>query len=104
MKRSYTEDDVQMALKEVAEGKSVRRAGLDWGVPRSILQNRVYSHTSQIEAQGPYQRLSLVQEQQLTDWVLVQEALGLSPIYAQVRSFAGRILAARKDAVPLGKQ
>jgi hypothetical protein len=104
MKPSYTEDDVQRALKEVAEGKSVRKAHLDWGVPRSTLQDRIYGRVPQKEAQEPYQRLSPVQEQRLANWVLIQEALGQGPTHAQIRAFAGRILAAKRDATPLGKR
>ncbi len=37
MKPSYTEDDLQRALADVALGRSMRKAGLDWGVPRSTL-------------------------------------------------------------------
>jgi hypothetical protein len=67
MKPLYTEEDVQSALKDVTKGKSVRKAWLDWGVPRSTLQNRIYGHVSQKEAQAPNQRLSQVQEHRLTD-------------------------------------
>jgi len=104
MKPLYTEDDVQRALKEVVEGKSIRKAGLDWGVPRSTLQERIYGRVILREAKEPFQRLSPVQEQRLTDWVLTQETLGRSPTHAQIRAFAGRILVARKDATPLGKR
>ena len=76
MKPSYTEDDVQRALKEIAEGKSMRRASLDWGVPRSTIQERIYGRVTITEAKEPFQRLSSVQEQRLTDWVLTQETLG----------------------------
>jgi Tc5 transposase DNA-binding domain len=38
------------------------------------------------------------------DWVLVQEALGRSPTHSQIRAFAGRILAAKQDARPIGKR
>jgi len=71
MKPSYTEDDVQRALKEVVEGKSMCKAHLDWGVPRSTLQDRIYGCVPQKEAQEPYQRLSPVQEQRLAHWVLI---------------------------------
>ena len=104
MKLIYTEDDVQRALADVAKGKSVRKACLDWGVPRATLQDRINGRISRKEAHEPSQRLSSVQEQRLTDWVLVQEALGRSPTHTQIRAFAGRILAARKDAIPLGKR
>lgn len=82
----------------------MRKAYLDWGVPRSTLQNRINGRVSSKEAYEPFQRLSPVQEQRLTDWVLVQEALGRSLTHAQIRAFAGRILAARKDGVLLGKR
>jgi 4-hydroxybenzoate polyprenyltransferase len=71
MKPSYTEDDVQRALTDVAKGKSVRRASLDWGVPRGTLHERINGRVSHKEAHKPFQRLSMVQEQRLTDWVLV---------------------------------
>jgi hypothetical protein len=40
----------------------------------------------------------------LAKWVLVQEGLGLPPTHSQIRAFAGRILYAKGDAVPLGKR
>jgi len=81
MKPSYTEDDIQRALAEVAKGRSVRKACLDWGVPRGTLQDRIKGRVSLKEAHEPFQRLSPVQEQRLTDWILVQEALGRSPTH-----------------------
>ena len=60
MKPSYTEEDVQRALKDVVEGKSLRNAHLDWGVPRSTLYDRINGYVSQKEAQKPRQRLSPV--------------------------------------------
>ena len=104
MKPSYTKDDVQRALADMANRKSVRKASLDQGVPRVTLQERINGRVSRQEANEPYQRLSPVQEQRLTDQVLVQEALGQSPTHSQIRAFAGRILATRNDTVPLGKR
>ena len=104
MKSTYTEEDVQRALDAVANGMSRLKASQEHGVPRSTIRNRINGHISRIEAHEPQQRLSLVQEQRLTDWILTQEALGLSPTHAQIRQFAGRVLDARGDAKPLGKQ
>jgi hypothetical protein len=104
MKRLYTEEDVQRALEDIANGKSVRRASLDWGPPRGTLERRIKGHVSRSEGAAPLQRLSPIQEQRLTDWVLVQESLGLSLTYMQIRVFAGRILAARHDRLPLSKK
>ena len=88
MKRSYTEYNVIQALDAIANNVSIRRASLDWGVPRATLQNRLYGHESHQEAAIPLQKLSPVQEKCLTDWVLVQESLGLGPIYTQIKDFA----------------
>ena len=104
MKRSYTEDDVQYALRDIANGKSERKASLDWGVPRGTLQDRISGRLSRSEAHAYEQRLAPTQEQRLTDWVLVQESLGQSPTHTQLRALAERILVARHDAVPLGKR
>ena len=104
MKPSYTEDDIQRALADVGNGRSVRKACLDWGVPRGTIQDRIKGSVSRKEASEPFQRLSPVQEQRLTDWVLVQEALGRSPTHTQIRALAGRILVTRKDTILLGKR
>ena len=104
MKPLYTEEDIQDALNDIANGKLMRKASTDWGVPRTTLTDRINGRVSRTEAKALDQRLSPIQEQRLTDWVLVQESLGQNPTHAQIRAFAGRILAARHDAVPLGKR
>jgi hypothetical protein len=40
MKPEYTEYDIMCALEEVANGKSLRKACLKWGIPRSTLRDR----------------------------------------------------------------
>ena len=82
----------------------MRKASLEWGPLRSTFMDRINSHLSYSEAKAPFQRLSPVQEQCLTDWVLVQESLGLSLTHTQIRAFAGRILAARHNRLSLGKR
>ena len=104
MKPLYTEADVQYALKDVANGKSLRKSSLDQGVPRGTLQHRVLGILPKKEAYTHLQRLAPIQEQRLTDWVLVQESLRLNPTYAQIKAFTSRILASRRDAAPLGKR
>ena len=104
MKRLYTEDDVQYTLDDITNRKLVHKASLEQGPPRSTLIDRINGHVSHSEAAAPFQKLALVQEQRLTDWILVQESLGLSLTYTQIRAFTGRILAARYNAVLLGKR
>ena len=71
MKRLYTEDDVQYTLRDIANSKSERKASLDWGVLRGTLQDRISGRLSRSEAHIYEQRLALIQEQRLTDWILV---------------------------------
>ena len=104
MKPTYTEEDVQRALNYIENGHSIRKTALEFGVPRSTLQDRTNGRISRQEAHMPQQRLSTVQEERLTQWVLTQEALGLGPTHGQIKAFAGRILQACGDAAPLGKR
>lgn len=82
----------------------MRKASTDWGVPRTTLIDRINGRVNRAEAKALDQRLSPIQEQRLIDQVLVQESLGLNPIHSQIRAFAGRILAARYNALLLGKR
>ena len=67
MKLEYTEYDIESALEEVANGKSVRKASLEWGVPRSTLQDRNATTQSRQEGASHLQRLPTVVEKRLTD-------------------------------------
>jgi len=86
------EEDIQRALNAIANGMSQKKAGLEFGVPRSTLQHRMNGHISRQEAHIPQQRLSMVQEERLAKWVLIQESLGLALTHGQIKAFAGRIL------------
>jgi hypothetical protein len=99
----YLESDLQQALEAVANGQSIKKAALIWGVPRSTLQGRLQGAESRKEAFASWQRLSSVQENHLTQWVLTQAALGLPPTHTQIRQFVQRMLAIKGDNRPLGK-
>jgi len=103
MKLEYTEFDVQCALTEIANGKSLRKAALEWGVPRSTLQDRNKTTLPHVKATNHLQRLPTVIENRLTNWVLTQEALGRGVTHAQIRVFGQRLLALQGDHLPLGK-
>ena len=92
MKPTYTKEDIQRALNAIANGMSQKKAGLEFGIPRSTLQNRINGHISRQEAFTPYQRLSMDQKERLAKWILIQESLGLRPTHGQIRIFAGQIL------------
>jgi len=103
MKPEYTEYDVMCALAEIANGKSERKASLEWGIPRFTLRDRKTATLSYHEAASHLQRLPTVIENRLTNWVLTQEALGRGVTHAQIRVFGQRLLALQGDHLPLGK-
>ncbi|KAM4054339.1 Tc5 transposase DNA-binding domain-containing protein [Hirsutella rhossiliensis] len=99
----YTESDIHSALEAIANGGSAKKAARDWGVPRATLYNRMHGHECRKDAFSALQRLSQTQEKQLTEWILIQDALGLPPTHSQIRQFAQRMLAVKGDHTPLGK-
>ena len=103
MKPQYTEDDVKCALNEIANGKSMRKACLEWRIPRSTLRDRNATTQTHREAADHLQRLPKVVENRLTDWISNQEALGHGVTHAQIRVFGERLLALQGDHLPLGK-
>ncbi|KAK8007228.1 hypothetical protein PG989_001218 [Apiospora arundinis] len=103
MVRLYTEDDIPAAIKDVAGGKSIHKAALYWGIPRSTLISRLHGRQSRRESKSTYQKLSPVQEKHLADWILAQEALGVAPTHTQIKELAQRVLALHGNPMPLGK-
>ena len=99
----YTEYDLSQAILSVTNGQSIRKAALEWGIPRTTLQHRLQGRESRKEAFIGQQRLSPAQEKHLTQWILTQGDLGLPPTYAQIKQFTQRILAVKGDHQPIGK-
>ena len=100
----YTEDDIAQAIKDTTNGKSLRLAAREQGVPYPILRGRIEggeNHSNTVESQ---QRLSRVQEDHLANWVLTQEALGVPLTYTQIKEFAQRLLILKGDYKSLGKR
>ena len=97
IKPKYTKYDVIYALDKVANSKSLRKASLEWGVPRSTLQDRNTITQSRQDGASHLQRLPTVVENRLTNWILNQEALGYRVTHAQIRTFSKRLLALQGD-------
>jgi len=104
MKRQYTEADIAQALEAIANGIFVQKAERDYGVPRSTLRGRLAGAVSHKQALELQQKLSKVQEEHLTKWVLTQESLGLCPTHTQIQVFANCILKQRGDNSIVGKR
>ncbi|KAM4062753.1 Tc5 transposase DNA-binding domain-containing protein [Hirsutella rhossiliensis] len=56
----------------------------------------MHGHECRKDAFSALQRLSQTQEKQLTEWILIQDALGLPPTHSQIRQFAQRMLAVKE--------
>ncbi|KAF7889298.1 uncharacterized protein EAF01_010031 [Botrytis porri] len=104
MKNRYTEEDIAEALRAITNGASIRRASLDYGVPRTTLHDRIYGGVSHQKGAQILQKLSPIQENRLAEWILVQEALGTSPTHRQIREMAEHLLIVRGEDPSLGKK
>ena len=62
----YTEDDLAQAIEDIANGKFVRRAAREWGIPYGTLRDRIEGSENHSSAAESQQRLSKVQEDYLT--------------------------------------
>jgi hypothetical protein len=100
----YTEQDLLEALNDITNGKSLRLASREWGIPLTTLHNRIQGRESHTFASESQQRLSKIQEEHLTTWVLAQEALGVPLTHGQIREFASRLLVIKGDHKQLGKR
>ena len=85
-------------------GQSLRQASREWGIPLTTLHSRNQGSENRTVAAESQQRLSKVQEDHLSNWVLTQEALGVPVTHGQIREFAGRVLAIKGDPKPIGKR
>ncbi|KAI3532057.1 transposase [Colletotrichum abscissum] len=79
----YTEDQLRQALEDISNGKSQKRASLEYGIPRSTLQLRLQGGQTRRVAFSDWQRLSPDQETKLAQWVRIQASLGLAPTHQQ---------------------
>src|SRR6266699_2266358 len=100
---SYTEDALTAAINAVNAGTPVKRAARDYGIPMTTLRHRLAGRQSKTTAHTSQQKLSSIQESRLAEWIRVQDALGLGPTHAQIRTFASRILLAGGSTAGVGK-
>jgi len=101
---SYTEDDIEQAFLDLANGDAMATVAIRHGIPRTTLRDRQSGAQTIRQAHSDQQRLSATQEDQLEQWILHQEALGYAPTHAQLRAIATSILQANGDQQPLGKK
>ncbi|CAG9953996.1 unnamed protein product [Clonostachys rosea f. rosea IK726] len=90
----YSENNLQLAIRDVESGVSQRKAAERWGIPGR--------KTRAIEAETR-QRLSRIQGARLTKWILIQDSIGFPPSHARVKEIVGFLLCEEGDLEPVGR-
>jgi Tc5 transposase DNA-binding domain/helix-turn-helix, Psq domain len=99
----YSDLDLLAAVEAVRKGKSKRAAAREFKVPRSTLHDRLAGGPSREQANSDAQNLSAVQEDHLTQWILIQHGLGQGPNHHQIKLAAEGVLRAAGINKSLGK-
>jgi hypothetical protein len=102
-KLANQEGRILLALSDIKNGrvKSIRAAAKLYEIPRSTLQTRAYSVVSIVERRNPNQKLTQLEEDSLTEWILSMDSRGAAPRPSTVREMANILLAARGTNPPL---
>ncbi|KAF4808962.1 hypothetical protein CGCTS75_v014791 [Colletotrichum tropicale] len=100
--KQYTEFELQRALKDIANGQSIRSAAREWIVPESTLRLRLRGGQSRNSAFADMQRLSQAQEEYLASYISTQAALSSALTHQQVKGLAKRMLGDGQQ--PLGRK
>ena len=90
-KKSYVEQDLQLAISDVHNGLSMRKAAKLHGVPTSTIAHRLSGTQNRQTSHQHLQKLSPAQEKSLCSWVVIQDSIGCPPTHAQIKEFAGHI-------------
>ena len=101
---SWTEADMREACLEVRRIKGIRRAARKFNIPYPTLRGRLSGRLPHAVAHQDQQRLSMVQEDELADWILFQASLGNGPTHTQIKDLAQRITIERGDGLKIGNR
>ena len=102
----YVEQDILDLISEYDKGqRSLPSLAREFGILESTIRSRLSGTQSRREASEWQQSLSRIQEDRLTQWVLIQAALGTPPNHGQIRLFGNRILETQgTPEIRLGKR
>jgi hypothetical protein len=91
------EGRVLLALQAIQKGqiKSIRAVARLFAVPESTLRNRAHGIQSRVDTRPNGHKLTQLEEDSLTKWILSMDSRGAAPRPAAVREMANILLAAR---------
>lgn len=99
----YSEADVILAVQDVQNGWSLKKAAQRYGVPMTTLRRRIKGTEPRQLAYRYRTKLSTTQEDRLANWVVTQSLLANPPTHEVVRLFAQRMLTANSNDLRIGK-
>ena len=93
-----------MVFSTIAKDITIRKAGLNYGIPRITFQSCIKGHLSYQKGVQNIQKIVSIQEKVLIEWILVQEALGINPIYRQIQEIGETLFEVKGNKPIFGKQ
>jgi hypothetical protein len=82
---------MRKACDDMSKGHGIRKTSKKYNIPYTTLRGRIRGRLLKQVAHQDKQRLSMVQEDDLANWVLFQASVGEAPTHAQIRELAQRI-------------
>jgi hypothetical protein len=97
LKSANQEGKILLALNDIKNGRiqSIRVAAKLYEIPRATLQTRAYGVVSMVERRHPLYKLTQLEEDSLTEWIISMDTRGAAPRPATVGEMANILLAAR---------
>ena len=94
---SYNQADILLASTSLDSQQlsSSRRAALVYNVPKSTLNNQRAGRPARRDCQPNSKKLTQLEEQVITSYILDLDLRGFAPTYAAVRNMANKLLTAR---------
>ena len=93
------EGKILLALDDLQNGriKSLRAAAKLYAIPFSTLQARADGRISRVDKRPSGHKLTQIEEDSLTEWILSMDTRGAAPRLSTIREMASILLAARGD-------
>jgi hypothetical protein len=101
-KSANQEGKILLALRDIKNGRinSLRAAAKLYEIPLTTLHSRATGQTSRVDKRPTGHKLTQLEEDSLTSWILSMDSRGAAPRPSTVREMANILLAARGDDPP----
>ena len=92
----HQEGKIELAIEAIQKKKipSIAAAARIYGIPRSTLRDRVAGHYPLATTRGHAHKMTQLDENTLTEWILSMDDRGAAPRHAMVRNMANILLVA----------